>query len=41
MMNKTGIGRLLVVEGPHLLGILTLKDLMKFLSLKVELEQKG
>jgi Zn-dependent protease/predicted transcriptional regulator len=38
MMNKTGNSRLLVVEGNKLLGILSLRDLMKFLSLKVELE---
>ena len=40
LMHKTGNSRLLVVEGNHLVGILTLKDLMKFLSLKVELEQE-
>jgi len=28
-----------VVEGTKLVGILTLRDLMAFLSLKVELEQ--
>jgi predicted transcriptional regulator len=39
LMNKSGVSRLLVVEGDKLLGILTLKDLLKFLSLKVELEQ--
>jgi Zn-dependent protease/CBS domain-containing protein len=39
MMNKTGNSRLLVVEGTKLVGVLTLRDLMKFLSLKVELEQ--
>jgi Zn-dependent protease len=38
MMNKTGNSRLLVVEGNKLVGILSLRDLMKFLSLKVELE---
>jgi CBS domain-containing protein len=38
-MHQTGTSRLLVVEGTHLVGILTLRDLMKFLSLKVELEQ--
>ncbi len=39
-MNKTGASRLLVVEGERLAGILTLKDLLRFLSLKIELEEK-
>jgi Zn-dependent protease/CBS domain-containing protein len=39
LMHQTENSRLLVVEGTRLVGILTLKDLMKFLSLKVELEQ--
>ena len=39
LMNKTGNSRLLVVDGQHLLGIISLKDMMEFLSLKVELEQ--
>jgi len=39
LMHKTGNSRLLVVEGNRLVGILTLKDLMAFLSLKVELEK--
>jgi CBS domain-containing protein len=38
LMNRTGASRLLVVEGDHLVGIITLKDMLKFLSLKVELE---
>jgi Zn-dependent protease/CBS domain-containing protein len=37
-MSQTGVSRLMVVEGEQLLGILALKDLLKFLSLKVELE---
>jgi len=37
-MNKTKSSRLMVVDGPHLAGILSLKDLFKFLSLKLELE---
>ncbi|MFO7897481.1 MAG: site-2 protease family protein [Planctomycetota bacterium] len=37
-MNKGKISRLMVVEGDRLDGILTLKDLLKFLSLKLELE---
>ena len=37
-MNKEGNSRLLVVEGDKLIGIITLKDLMKFFSMKMELE---
>jgi len=39
-MNKTRASRLLVVEGERLVGILTLKDLLRFLALKIELEEK-
>jgi Zn-dependent protease len=39
IMNQTGLSRLLVAENGRLIGILTLKDLLAFLSLKVELEQ--
>ena len=38
-MNRTGVSRLMVAEGDQLLGILTLKDLLRFFSLKMELEQ--
>jgi Zn-dependent protease/predicted transcriptional regulator len=38
LMNQTNNSRLLVVEGGRLLGILTLKDMLKFLSLKIDLE---
>ncbi len=38
IMSRTGNSRLLVVERGRLLGVITLKDLMKFLALKVELE---
>jgi Zn-dependent protease/CBS domain-containing protein len=38
IMSRTGASRLLVVEGDHLVGIIALKDMLKFLSLKVELE---
>lgn len=37
-MQRSGSGRLLVTEGGRLVGILTLKDLLRFLSLKLELE---
>lgn len=37
-MNRTGSSRLMVVEGERLVGILTLKDMLNFLSLKIEME---
>jgi CBS domain-containing protein len=37
-MQATGSSRLLVVEGERLLGILSLKDLLRFLQLKLQLE---
>jgi Zn-dependent protease/CBS domain-containing protein len=37
-MQQTGISRLLVTDGDHLLGIVSLKDLLRFLHLKMELE---
>jgi CBS domain-containing protein len=40
MMNQGGVSRLLVVEGGHLVGLVTLKDLLDFFSLKVELEEQ-
>jgi Zn-dependent protease/CBS domain-containing protein len=39
IMSKTGTSRLMVIEGNRLLGIIALKDLLKFFSLKVELEE--
>jgi Zn-dependent protease/CBS domain-containing protein len=38
MLNRTDAGRLMVVDHGHLVGMVTLQDLMKFISLKVELE---
>lgn len=38
-MSRNGISRLMVVEGDRLVGILTLKDLLQFFSLKMELEE--
>ncbi len=38
VMTRTGNGRLLVVEGGRLAGIITLKDLLGFLSVKLDLE---
>jgi Zn-dependent protease/predicted transcriptional regulator len=40
LMNRTGISRLMVTEGDRLVGIITLKDLLRFLSLRVELEDR-
>jgi Zn-dependent protease/predicted transcriptional regulator len=37
-MSRTGNSRLLVVDQGRLVGILSLKDLLRFLSLKIELE---
>jgi len=37
-ISRTGNSRLLVTEGDRLVGIVSLKDLMDFLSMKVELE---
>jgi len=39
-MNRTGSSRLIVVEGDHVVGMIALKDMLKFLSLKVELDEK-
>jgi Zn-dependent protease/CBS domain-containing protein len=39
-MSRTGASRLLVVDGDRLLGILSLKDLLRFFSLKTELETR-
>jgi CBS domain-containing protein len=36
-MNKTGSSRLMVVKGERLVGIIALKDMLQFLSLKIEL----
>ncbi len=37
-MNQTGITRLMVVEGDRLVGIVSLRNLLDFLSLKIDLE---
>ena len=37
-MNRTGVSRLLVVDDGRLVGILTLKDMLTFLSLRVDLQ---
>lgn len=38
-MNKRRSGRLMVVENGHLQGVITLKDLLEFLSIKLDLEE--
>ena len=38
IMNRTGNSRLMVVDGDHLVGVITLKDMLKFLNLKIDLE---
>ena len=40
LMNRTGNSRLMVVDGDRLVGIVTLKDMLKFLDLKLDLEGK-
>ncbi len=40
LMHRTGGGRLVVVDDGELAGIITLKDLTEFLSLKIELEEQ-
>jgi Zn-dependent protease/predicted transcriptional regulator len=39
IMTRTGASRLLVATGDKLVGILALKDMLKFLSLKIEMEE--
>jgi len=40
-MSRRGASRLLVVDGDRLAGIITLKDLLGFLALKLDLEEEG
>ncbi len=40
LMAQTGSGRLIVIEQGRMVGVITLKDMLKFLSLKMELEQE-
>jgi predicted transcriptional regulator len=39
-MNKTGNSRFMVIEQDRLVGIVTLKDMLKFLSMKIDLEEE-
>jgi predicted transcriptional regulator len=38
IMNRTGNSRLMVMQNGQLVGIVALKDILKFLSLKIDLE---
>jgi signal-transduction protein with cAMP-binding, CBS, and nucleotidyltransferase domain len=38
MMNHNQVSRVMVVDDGELLGMLSLKDLLEFLSLKLDLE---
>jgi Zn-dependent protease/predicted transcriptional regulator len=38
LMNSTGNSRLMVVEGHKLLGVISLKDMLRFMALKLDLE---
>ena len=40
LMNRTGNSRLMVVQGHDLVGVITLKDMLKFLNMKIDLEGK-
>ena len=37
-MTETGVSRLLVTEQSHIVGIITLKDLLEYIALKMELD---
>jgi CBS domain-containing protein len=37
LMRRTGKSRFMITEGDHLVGVLSLKDMLEFLSLKVDL----
>lgn len=39
-MSQTQTSRLMVVDGDRLVGVIALKDLLSFLALKIELEEK-
>ncbi|MCA9124859.1 MAG: site-2 protease family protein [Planctomycetales bacterium] len=40
-MSQAGVSRMMVVDNEHLVGLLSLSDLLKFIALKVELEEDG
>jgi CBS domain-containing protein len=40
LMHRNGASRLMVIDGDRLAGIVSLKDMLKFLSLKIELDDE-
>jgi predicted transcriptional regulator len=40
LMSSTGNSRLMVLDGEKIAGVVTLKDLLQFLALKIDLEEK-
>ncbi len=40
-INRTSMGRLMVTDDGRLVGIIALKDILKLLALKIELEEQG
>jgi Zn-dependent protease/predicted transcriptional regulator len=40
LMSRTNASRLIVLDGERLVGVITLKDIMKLLSLKADLEEQ-
>ena len=38
LMSRTGKSRLMVTEGERLLGVVSLKDMLQFLALRIELD---
>lgn len=40
-MSRNDVSRMMVIEADELRGVITLKDLMRFFQLKVELEEQG
>lgn len=41
LMQRTGRSRLFVVRDGHLVGVLSLRDLLNYLSLRSDLERKS
>jgi Zn-dependent protease/predicted transcriptional regulator len=41
LMNRTGHSRLMVVENNRLVGVITLKDMLEHISLRIELEKES
>jgi CBS domain-containing protein len=37
LMGRSGRSRLMVTDGGHLVGLITLKDLLRFLTVKMDL----